>query len=411
MKQCELQNMITVVDSPNFIEQYQSRDDIIDRPDLVKEETDESEIDNERKVVDLLVEQVECADTLVLNKMDRCTADEGEKLAALVATINPTARVLKCEWGKVPVETVFGPPERPSWVSKADDEDDLRAAVRAAKEVSNKRKEPDGGHAGHGQGHGHGHEGQEHGHGDAHDHDHEHKDGVCPYETQGHGGGHGEDHGHGHGHETDSYRQDTTSASQRFGITSFVYSRRRPFHPQRLMQVVMHLPVKVDPKSGQVVDRWSFPGSSEANEQLDTTDAAVMRAIIRSKGFVWVANQHRSAQYWSHAGHYFELRALGLWWAATALSSWPDQGSADSPEVAKIVGDFARPEDPAAEWGDRRQEVVFIGIKMKRAAIEELMDKCLLTDEELAAYKKQVESSKDVVRVDWAKSPPAPAPA
>ena len=43
--------------------------------------------------------------------------------------------------------------------------------------------------------------------------------------------------------------------------------------------------------------------------------------------------------------------------------------------------------DPAAKWGDRRQEFVFIGIGMKEDKIEELMDKCLLTDEEMVLYQ------------------------
>ena len=47
-------------------------------------------------------------------------------------------------------------------------------------------------------------------------------------------------------------------------------------------------------------------------ESDDVSASSVMRAVIRSKGFVWVANQHSAAQYWSHAGHFFELRALGL---------------------------------------------------------------------------------------------------
>jgi hypothetical protein len=46
----------------------------------------------------------------------------------------------------------------------------------------------------------------------------------------------------------------------KYGITSFVYCRRRPLHPQRLMKVILQLPVKVDPHSGDLVDNWQFPG-------------------------------------------------------------------------------------------------------------------------------------------------------
>jgi len=189
-----------------------------------------------------------------------------------------------------------------------------------------------------------------------------------------------------------------TQAAQKYGITSFVYSRRRPFHPQRLMKVILQLPVKVDPDSGDLVDTWELPGAAGAAAAAGEAAGgeggpSVMRAIIRSKGFVWVANQHRSAQYWSHAGHYFELRALGLWWAATPLQQWPDQGKGTSKEVRRIVADFAPEADAAAKWGDRRQEIVFIGIGMKEDKIEALLDTCLLTDEEMLLYQSQADKA------------------
>ncbi len=59
---------------------------------------------------------MECADFLVLNKMDRCEGDQGTRLAGIVNAINPTAHVLMCEWGKVPLDTVMGPPKTSSWV-------------------------------------------------------------------------------------------------------------------------------------------------------------------------------------------------------------------------------------------------------------------------------------------------------
>jgi G3E family GTPase len=103
------------------------------------------------------------------------------------------------------------------------------------------------------------------------------------------------------------------AASTKYGIDSFVYSRRRPFHPKRLLEIIFALPVKVDPATGEFADDWSLPDvSSVMAESHDVSASSVMRAVIRSKGFVWVANQHSAAQYWSHAGHFFELRALGL---------------------------------------------------------------------------------------------------
>lgn len=111
-------------------------------------------------------------------------------LEGTVATINPTATVLSCQYGKVPLDTVMGAPRSDSWMANADDEDDLRKAVQAAKELGKKRKADEG----HGHGHGHGH-----------DHSGGEGCGVC---------------------EEAEKRQSTTSAAKRFGITSFVYSAR-----------------------------------------------------------------------------------------------------------------------------------------------------------------------------------------
>ena len=131
-----------------------------------------------------------------------------------------------------------------------------------------------------------------------------------------------------------------------YGITSFVYRARRPFHAGRL---------------------WA---------NLDLADG-IFAGVIRSKGFLWIASRHDYAYEWSQAGVSALLNPAGLWWTAAPDEEWPE----GLPENAELLADIRSAfEEP---YGDRRQEIVFIGIDMDRPVIESLLEGCLLTDEEM----------------------------
>ena len=68
-------------------------------PRVAEDGGEQESIDSERKVVDLLVEQMECADFIVLNKKDKCSEEQMETLAGIAANVNPTAHVVSSEWG------------------------------------------------------------------------------------------------------------------------------------------------------------------------------------------------------------------------------------------------------------------------------------------------------------------------
>ena len=155
--------------------------------------------------------------------------------------------------------------------------------------------------------------------------------------------------------------------------TSFVYSRRMPFHPQRLVRVVRQLPVSRNlATKGVEVDA---DGDSPAAAKGDGLSA--FRSVIRSKGYCWIANSHNMARYWSHAGTHFEVRDEGAWWAALPKEEWPEGKT----QVDFIMHDFD------GDFGDRRQEIIFIGQNMDRAGITKALDDALLTAEEMAAFK------------------------
>lgn len=132
-----------------------------------------------------------------------------------------------------------------------------------------------------------------------------------------------------------------TPETEEYGISSFVFKARRPFHPQRLMEF--------------------FKSDG-------------MRAVLRAKGFFWLASRHNTGINFSLAGHVARVSAAGSWLAGTPRAQWPD-----SENVREYVADYWQ--EP---FGDRRQELVFIGQDMPQAQMLRQLESALLTDSELA---------------------------
>jgi G3E family GTPase len=191
------------------------------------------------------------------------------------------------------------------------------------------------------------------------------------------------DHSHSHNHAADA----TTSSSDTFvGIGSFVYRARRPFHPGRLISFLRHLPVVRGIPDGDE--------SSKKDEivEISNDTKEKLQQCLRSKGFVWCANSHTDALYWSHAGSTFELSCLGQWWATLPREQWPEGVE------EYVLRDFDLPaHDDATNpvgVGDRRQEIVFIGPTLGEGAaqrvVSESLDQCLLTHDEYEEYQSMI---------------------
>lgn len=138
-----------------------------------------------------------------------------------------------------------------------------------------------------------------------------------------------------------------------------------------------------------------MPNARETPSASADADAggrsAVWAAVLRSKGFVWLADAEPSAHYWSHARVHGELGELGQWWAAVPRDTWPREfvesilTDFDAPSKAAVLreldGEGARSGGAALERvgvGDRRQELVFIGVGLDEAAISAALDECLV---------------------------------
>ena len=374
MQYLSLENMVSVVDAEGFTEVFNSDERMADRPELGEAPSpDEDDIstlvlgavtpDQEagaaarRAVSQLLVEQVEVADVILLNKADRVDAPAMARLQELIGAINGFATVLPCEYAVVDPTQVLVP-RRDDGVALSNEVMDHKSAVDMALWLRAKAPAPTAAATTHDHSHSEAEATHEHGHSDAEctdpTHDHSHSDVECTDPTH--------DHSHSEGGGLAG-----TTAAVRFGIGSFVYARRRPFAQQKLRALLAKLPFVVDA---------TLPGSRLEHEGGEGGDEAAgpFATVLRSKGFVWVAPEGSVAYYWSHAGRHIEVSELGRWWAAVPREDWPEA------HHASILEDF----DTAGEGGDRRQEIVFIGAGLDETAITEALDACLLNDGEEA---------------------------
>jgi G3E family GTPase len=132
-----------------------------------------------------------------------------------------------------------------------------------------------------------------------------------------------------------SHRPET----EEYGVESFVYRARRPFHSAAFYRFL----------TSEVLDR-----------------------VIRAKGHFWLATRTDFLGELAIAGHQKSVSRMGRWWAAVPKNRWPDDGTFE-----EFVIKHWHP-----VWGDRRQELVFIGIDMDKQAIIAALDACLMPGEE-----------------------------
>lgn len=129
-----------------------------------------------------------------------------------------------------------------------------------------------------------------------------------------------------------------TPEDEEYGISSFVYHARKPFHPQRILDVL----------------NGELPGT------------------IRAKGHFWIASRPQWAVEFSLAGALSSVKPLELWWAGLPEERLPQHPDAQ----AEIARNWVEP------WGDRRQELVFIGVGLERDTIQAKLNAALVHEDD-----------------------------
>jgi len=247
-----IDTMVTVVDALNVLADYSSQDFLADRGESLGE-------DDTRSLVGLLVEQIEFADVILINKASAVPPEQLAVVKKLVASLNADARIVTCDYGRAPLDTILD--------TGLFDEEHAAQHPLWAKELY----------------------------------------GFASHQP-----------------ETEEY-----------GIDSFVYRARQPFDPAKL--------------------------------HVFLTEGGLDH-VVRAKGWFWLATRPDWVGELAVAGAQTMTARMGRWWASIPKRQWPD----DERFERFVVEHWDR------EWGDRRQELVFIGIGMDAARIRSGLDACLL---------------------------------
>ena len=248
-----LDTMVTVVDAANLIKNYSSTDFLKDKGEVAGEA-------DERTLVDLLVEQIEFANVILLNKVDLVSEKELKIIRAVIRGLNAKAKIIETNHSKVAMNDVMN--------TNLYDLKEAQNHPLWAQELYN----PD----------------------------------------------------------------DHTPETEEYGVTSFVYRARDPFDPEKIYSFF----------------NQEWPG------------------VIRAKGFFWISSRPNFVGEVSQAGAFVRHQGIGKWWAAVNEEQWPDDKSFRL-NINKIW---------AKGYGDRRQEIVFIGLKneMNESLIKNKLDGFLI---------------------------------
>jgi G3E family GTPase len=302
----------------------------------------------EKTVVDLLIDQIEFANVIILNKIDLVSEETAKKAEALIKKLNPSAEIIRSSYSQVPLKSILNTG---------------KFSMEEAQTAAGWLK---------------------------------------------------------------SLNEDTPHVPEtlEYGIGSFIYRARRPFHPERLFNLLEKYYLIIEHGAPEYEDEEEESGSDEEGEsqqsdsdidefskktkieeednldsqsddddevdeeeliksRLEAKKKSEFAGVFRSKGFIWIANRPEVMGEWAQAGSMITVTPAGNWFACMEKSEWSEGMEPEA--VERIMRDF----DTDESIGDRRQELVIIGqISDKKEGITKLLNECLVTEDEWQLIKE-----------------------
>ncbi|SCV99306.1 LAFE_0A00276g1_1 [Lachancea fermentati] len=332
---------VTVIDALNFLSNIQTTEFLADRWG----ESGQGEA--ERTITDLMVDQIEFADVIIVNKKSTVSKKKLKEIKKMVKILNPVAKIIATDYCNVPLNSILN--------TKLHDFEKASLSAGWLQSINEMTVREGFGNKG--------------------------ASVLTPKP------------------ETEEY-----------GVNNFVYRRRKPFHPERLYDLIRDKFFIIE-QAGDAADENNQDSeeqnldsdessSSEDDSEMDVnTDLSNWKEdegedeeyteeeinknranspfgkLLRSKGFFWLATRYVIRGEWSSAGPMLTLNGGLPWFAVSGLDDVPE-------EALELIK-----KDYEGEFGDRRNELVFIGLNINEKQLTETLDACLLTDKEYEQFK------------------------
>lgn len=348
-KVAQLDTCVTVIDGKNFYHNLETTEFLVDRFGSTGQN------EEERTICDLMVDQIEFADVIIVNKMDLVSKKQKKKIFKTIKSLNPVAKVIRTNYSRVDVNDVVG-----TGLFDFEKASSSAGWLQSLHEMTRR--------------------------------------------------------------EAYGNKLTPKPGTEEYGINNFVYKSRRPFYPERLYKLIRDKFVVIElsglaeeGQEGQEAENEEesedeadededdedegedIDSEDDEEDYVDPSEEQIIKnkknskfgPVLRSKGFFWLASRHIIRGEWSSAGPMLTMRGGIPWFAVAGKEFYP-------PEAQALID-----RDMQGKYGDRRNEIVFIGLSIDKDAISAELDKCLLDDEEYKVYEK-ITKEKNLFKVEKA---------